>query len=99
MRLLVLLGIADFETTHWPLPLVVHDAVPPVLQEPLTVALETGPWLTSWSVIVTTAVQVFCWFVAVPSKSPMCIVGGLTVTLPFRTPVAPTLSRTVRLTA
>jgi hypothetical protein len=52
---------------------VIHDAVPPLLKEPLTVVLATGPWLLLWSVIVTRAVQVFCWFVLVPSKSPMCI--------------------------
>src|SRR5688572_19571602 len=40
----IFFGIAAFESVHWPSPLVVHDPVRPLLQEPVTVAPASGVW-------------------------------------------------------
>ena len=56
----IFFGIAAFDSRHWPTPLVVHDPVGPLLQEPLTVAPMSGVWSPSWIVTVTTAVQAVC---------------------------------------
>src|SRR5688572_7907604 len=40
----IFLGIAAFDSVHWPSPLVVHDPARPLLQEPLTVAPASGAW-------------------------------------------------------
>jgi len=58
ITLRVLLEIVDLGTAHWPLAFVVQEPVPPLLHEPLTVALATGLWLASCMVIVAMAVHV-----------------------------------------
>jgi hypothetical protein len=49
LTLPVRLGMLLLLTAHWPLLFVVQEAVPeaPLLQVPLTVALDTGLWLLS----------------------------------------------------
>src|SRR6185295_19247820 len=63
-------------TLHWPLLPVVQEAVPvaPLLQLPVTVALASGLWLASCTVIVTLAVHLVPCLVLAPSRSPICIV-------------------------
>src|SRR3972149_4397391 len=63
-------------TLHLPLLPVVQEAVPlaPLLQVPLTVALATGLWFASCTVMVTLAVHPPFWLVLNRSKSPMCMV-------------------------
>ena len=65
-------------TLHWPLLPVVQEAVPlaPLLQVPVTVALDTGLWFTSCTVMVTVAVHWLPWWILVPSRSPTCIGVG-----------------------
>src|SRR5436309_13262958 len=72
----------DLATTHRPLRSLVHEAVPPIDHEPVTVAPAAGAWLLSWTVIVTVGVQVPPWLETLPSRSPMW--ASVTVTAALR---------------
>ncbi|MBF8290009.1 MAG: hypothetical protein HW391_977 [Chloroflexi bacterium] len=91
VTLVVAPGSFVFETVQRPVDPVVHDAVPPLLHDPVTTTPATAAWVEVWIPAVTWALQREPFLVADRSRSPTWkgVGGAPTVTVTVAASVPP----------